>query len=55
MAKATTDVSVDGRASCGPWWKRLGWFALLWALGVMTVGTAAFVLKGVMRLAGLTT
>ena len=29
----------------GPLWKRLGWFVLLWAAGVATVGTVALLIR----------
>jgi len=27
------------------WWRRLGWFVLLWAAGVLAVGLAAALLR----------
>ncbi len=38
-----------------PWWKRVGWFVLIWGLSVGLLGLVAFFLKIIMRLAGLTT
>ncbi|RZI42488.1 DUF2474 domain-containing protein [Herbaspirillum sp. HC18] len=36
-----------------PWWKKLGWFALLWAGGVTTLGAAAYAIRFLMHAAGL--
>ncbi|HYI47570.1 MAG TPA: DUF2474 domain-containing protein [Allosphingosinicella sp.] len=35
---------MPGRAK-GPLWKRLAWFAGLWAAGVAVVGAAAYALR----------
>jgi hypothetical protein len=29
----------------GPWWRRLAWFVGLWAAGVLTVGSVAYMLR----------
>ncbi len=34
-------------------WRRLGWLVALWAAGVLSLGLAAWLLKQVMRAAGL--
>ncbi|WP_124086070.1 DUF2474 domain-containing protein [Pseudogemmobacter humi] len=36
-----------------PLWKRLGWFALIWALSVAALGLVALVFRLMMKLAGL--
>ncbi|WP_292932546.1 DUF2474 domain-containing protein [Noviherbaspirillum sp.] len=35
------------------WWKRLGWFVLIWACSVAVLGLAAYGMRLLMRLAGL--
>ena len=39
--------------SHAPWWKRVGWLVVIWALSVAALGLVAWMLKGVMRAAGL--
>lgn len=41
---ATTPVS---------WWRRAGWFVLLWAGGVAALGLVALVLRRVMAAVGM--
>lgn len=36
-----------------PWWKKLGWMLLIWALSVAFLGVVAYLLRGFMQLAGL--
>jgi hypothetical protein len=36
------------------WWKRLGWFALIWACSVSALGLAAYGMRLLMKFAGLT-
>jgi hypothetical protein len=38
-----------------PWWKKLGWLVLIWSASVAALGAAAFLLKLLMRAAGMTT
>ncbi|SDD47525.1 Protein of unknown function [Cupriavidus sp. YR651] len=35
------------------WLRRLGWLVLIWAGSVVALGVAAWVLRGVMQLAGM--
>lgn len=35
------------------WWKRLAWFLALWCAGVAALALAAFIIRSVMRAAGL--
>lgn len=35
-------------------WKRIGWFLLIWACSVAALGIAAFAMRMLMRVAGLT-
>jgi len=35
-----------------PWWKKLGWFLLLWAAGVITLGVVAGFIRLTMRAQG---
>jgi hypothetical protein len=35
------------------WIRRVGWLVLFWTLGVLAVGSTAYVLKFFMRMAGL--
>lgn len=37
----------------GPWWKRLGWFVLLWLGGVLALSAFAWGLRQVMRGVGM--
>ncbi|WP_260987487.1 DUF2474 domain-containing protein [Roseomonas gilardii] len=30
-------------------WRRLGWFVLLWACGVLTVGAVGFLIRSVLH------
>jgi len=32
-------------AAPGPWWRRLAWFVVLWAAGVATVGSVAYLIR----------
>ena len=32
-------------AAPGSWWKRLAWFVGLWAAGVLTVGSVAYLIR----------
>lgn len=36
-----------------PCCKRLGWLALIWAASVMALGGVAYLIKGLMKAAGL--
>lgn len=39
-------MSIEGGGPApGPWWKRLGWFVLLWLAGVATVSAVAFLIR----------
>jgi hypothetical protein len=31
--------------AAGPLWKRLAWFVLLWAAGVLAVGSVAYIIR----------
>jgi hypothetical protein len=42
---------VDFAARC--WLKRLGWLAVMWLAGVLGMGLAAMLLRGLMSAAGL--
>lgn len=35
------------------WWKKLGWLILIWAASVATLGVVAWVIRLLMRAAGL--
>ncbi len=35
------------------WWRRIGWLLAIWALSVAALGLVAWLLKGVMRMVGL--
>ena len=37
-----------------PWQRRFGWLVLIWAASVTTLGIVAWLLRGLMGLAGLT-
>jgi hypothetical protein len=37
-----------------PFWKRLGWLVLIWALSVAALGVAAAALRLLMNAAGMT-
>ena len=47
------DVPHD-KAPPASWPKRIGWLVLIWTLSVAAVGAVAYVLKLIMRAAGLT-
>jgi hypothetical protein len=36
------------------WWKRLGWFVLIWTCSVTALGLAAYAMRLLMKFAGLT-
>ncbi len=40
-------------SSPAPWWKRFGWFVLLWAGGVLALGAFAYGLRWLMRGIGM--
>ena len=44
------DESRDHR----PWWKKLGWLALIWSASVAALAVVALLLKLLMRAAGMT-
>ena len=48
-------AGAGSREAYGPWWKRLGWLALIWMLGVGALAVVVLVLRLVMQLAGLST
>ena len=35
---------MDGGAP-GPWWKRVAWMALIWALSVASLGIVAMIIR----------
>jgi hypothetical protein len=37
-----------------PWLHRIGWFILIWAASVATLGVVALIFRALMSLAGLT-
>lgn len=37
------------------WWKRVGWLVALWTAGVLVLAVAAYAMRGLMALLGLTT
>ena len=37
-----------------PWLRRIGWLVLIWAASVTTLGIVAWLLRGLIGLAGLT-
>jgi hypothetical protein len=43
------DTPSDTRAPTS--WRRIGWFVLLWAGGVVAIGGFAWLLRSVMKLA----
>jgi hypothetical protein len=47
-------MSISDKAPHAPWWKRLGWLLLIWALSVAALGAVALLLRAAMRAAGLT-
>lgn len=36
-----------------PWWKRLGWLAVIWSASVTALALAAWLMRLLMRSAGL--
>ncbi len=38
-------MSAGNSVAAGPWWKRIGWFVLLWVAGVAVVGAVAWLLR----------
>ncbi|HEY9057633.1 MAG TPA: DUF2474 domain-containing protein [Aurantimonas sp.] len=38
----------EGEDAAGPWWKRLGWFVILWLGGVAAVSLVGLVIRGVL-------
>jgi hypothetical protein len=38
-------VDPDPAADPGPWWKRLGWMAAIWAASVLALGIVAMLLR----------
>jgi len=40
MKPATTDA--------GPWWRRLAWFAGIWAASVAVIGAVAWLLRAIL-------
>lgn len=47
--------STPHKSSERLWLRRVAWLVVFWAGGVLVMGAAAYALKFVMRLAGLTT
>ncbi len=37
------------------WWKRLGWLVLIYVASVSALGVVAFLFRGLMKAAGMTT
>jgi hypothetical protein len=45
---------MDSRRQNDPWWKKLGWLILIWAASVTALGVVAWLMRLLMRAAGLT-
>lgn len=41
------------QTAASPWWKRLAWLALIWCLSVAALAVIAYLLRWLMKLAGL--
>lgn len=46
MASSTSRSNVS-------WWRRVGWFMLIWAASVTVLSVVAFVFRVLMRFAGM--
>jgi len=44
---------TEPSSNAGPWWKKLAWLFLIWALSVAFLAIVAYLLRCFMQLAGL--